>query len=494
MWRILAGLAALMLWATPARADWYRAESPNFVVYGEMTQSTIRARIQMLEEFDAFLRLLTGTTAPPSPNKFHVYVVRGLMEMQVIAPVGVGVGGFYRATPEAIIAVADEYTNWRGIENDVLLHEYAHHFMMQYHPAPYPSWYVEGFADYVSTANITPRRIEYGNYSPIRASWLTSATDWVPYERILFGDLKRVNLGEYYAQSWLLTHYIMANQARREAFVAYVQALSRGEESRTAFAAAFHMTPAQIDVAMRQYTRRITFHRLERSAPPPPPPVALMRIANPELNPPVVEAALLLGVRESEQGRLLARARRLGGDDDYARRVQARAEIVYGDSAVADRLLDPLLAAAPQNADLLYLKGLRHLLAARRDPAARTAQYRLAGTFFARAIRADPNHWQALFRYAETMPSDRLLTDNGQNIMLLAATLAPQVTEIRLAAAHLLLLRGKFTETEALLLPMSDTVHDPDRASRAAEFLRLARARERPADTTVFKIEDVAAR
>ena len=35
---------------------------------------------------------------------------------------------------------------------------------------------------------------------------------------------------------------------------------------------------------------------------------------------------------------------------------------------VADRLLDRLLADSPRDAELLYLKGLRHLVAGRRSP------------------------------------------------------------------------------------------------------------------------------
>jgi hypothetical protein len=487
MLRRLLPLFALLLAASPARAEWYRAESPNFVVYGEMAQGGLRERVQLLEQFDAFLRLLTGTTAPPSPNKFQVYLVHGLGELQIVIPGVTAVSGVYRATPEAIIAVADENSNGGANEDDTLLHEYAHHFMSQYHPAPYPSWYVEGFAEYVATADIAPRRIYYGNYNANRASWLNGDSDWVPYENILYGRLRRVSGSEYYAQSWLLTHYVMAEPGRRAAMGRYVQALARGDDPRTAFPAAFGMTPAELDRTMRNYVRRITFHRIERDAPPPPAPVTMVRLASQGLNPPLIEAALLMGVPQRVRETLLARARRLG-DDDYGRRVQARAEIVYGELASADRLLDPMLAAAPGDTGLLYLKGLRHLVAARREPLARGAQYRLAGRHFARVINADPNHWQALFRYAETLPAERLLTDNGQNILLLAVSLAPQVDEIRMAAAHLLLLRGRFAEAEGLLLPLSDTVHDPARSTRAAEFLRLARARQRPEDEVIFKI------
>jgi tetratricopeptide (TPR) repeat protein len=491
MSRILTALlVALLLGASPARAEWWRAESPNFIVFGEMPQERLRARAALLEEFDTFLRLLTGTTEPPAANKLRVYIAAGTPELMLVAPVGPGVGGFYRANGEGVAIVVDDDTNWRGNEDDTLLHEYAHHFMMQYHPAPYPAWYVEGFADYVMTARITPRRIEFGNYSLIRASWLTGSSDWISYDDILFGNLKRISAGPFYAQSWLLVHYIMADEGRRAAFIRYIQALSRGEEARAAFTTAFRTSTAELQRTLRDYSRRITYRRIERAGPQAAPQIEMTRLDRRGLNPPLLEAALLLGTAETHNRRLiLAQSRRLRRSTDaYNQRLRARAEILLGDQAAADALLDQLLAESPADPELLYLKGLRHLTAARRNASIRAAEYRLAGGYFARAIRADPNYWQALFHYAETLSPEALQTENSRNILLLASQLAPQVIEIRLAAAHVLLLRGEFERAETLLLPVTPTIHTPDGADRAVALLRLARTRQRPDDPVVFKI------
>ncbi|HYN45680.1 MAG TPA: hypothetical protein VES64_03210, partial [Allosphingosinicella sp.] len=405
MWRKSIGiLGLLVLSAAPAKADWYRGESPNFIVYSETTRARLRDRILLLEAFDRLLRGLTATTAPPSPNKLRVYLAHGIGALQYVAPVGQNVGGFYRASPDGAIAIADEYQNWRSNEDDTLLHEYTHHFMQQYHPAPYPTWYAEGFADYLMSANITPERIEYGNYNPIRASWLVSRRGWIPYEQILFGNPRRLSAGRFYSQSWLLVHYIMANEARRAAFVRYIQAVTRGDDARAAFTASFGMGATDVDRILHEYARRITFHRITRSGTDPAPPIRIERLEQAGLDTPLIEAALTIGVRAANRRAVLNDARRAGrGDDAFGKRLQARAEILYGDVAVADRLLDELLAAAPTDAELLYLKGLRHLVAGRRDAAARRAEYRLAQGFFGRAHRADPNHYPTLFRYAEAL-------------------------------------------------------------------------------------------
>ena len=492
--RLMAFVLLCLLSAAPAHADWLRAESPNFVVYGEMTGARLRERVVLLEEFDAFLRTLTGTTAPTGPNKLRVYLVHGADELNAVWPMGYGVGGVYRASPEGVFAVVDENSGWRGNENDTLLHEYAHHFMMQYHPAAYPPWYVEGFADFVMTARIRPEFYEFGDTNPIRTSWLTRGASWTPYGDILFGDLRRVGAGPFYAQSWLLVHYIMADEARRAALVRYVQALGRGDEPRDAFTAAFGMDSETVDRTMRQYARRIPSHRIDRRGAPTAPSITVERLEAAGVNPPLIEAALMLDLPRSHARTVLGRARRAGdGEDPFGRRLQAKAEILLGDLTVADRLLDTLLAASPDHAELLYLKGLRHLVAGRRDPATRASEFRTAQRFFVRAFRADPNHVASLFRFAEAISiTDQFLTDNTQNVLLLASSLAPQVQEIRLATAHMLLLRSQFEQAEALLLPLTGDMHRPDAGGTAAEMLRLARARERPGDTIVFKLPEPA--
>lgn len=485
---LAAFLLGGLLNAAPARAEWLRAEGPHFIVYGELTQARLRDRLVLLEEFDAFLRHLTGTTAPPSPHKLKVYLVHGGFELSAVFPVGRGIGGFYRASPDGIFAVADENQNWRGNENDTLLHEYAHHFMLQYHPAAYPSWYVEGFADFVATAIIRPDYVEFGNISPIRGSWLTGSSSWVSYEDILFGDLRRVPAGPFYAQSWLLVHYIMSDEARRVAFANYIERLVHNEKPRSAFTAAFGMDAAALDGEMHRYARRLPVHRMDRSFQTAP-AISVERLSSAGIDPPLIEAALILDLPRDHAQRVLDRARRAGHDENpFGRRLQARAEIQFGNLDVADRLLDELLAASPGDADLLYLKGLRHLVAGRRDANIRASEYRIAQTYFARAFRADPNHYPSLFRTAEALSiGDQFLSENTQNILMLATSLAPQVSEIRLATVHFLLLRERFEEAEALLLPLSANFHEADAGALAAEYLQLARARTRPTDTAVFK-------
>lgn len=483
-WRALVALTALaFLGAAPAQAEWRRAESPNFVVYGTASESRLRERILLLEDFDRLLRFMTSVTAPPAPNKLHVYIVDGSEDLQRLRPVGPHIAGFYTASPHGIAAFVDSEA--AAGDNEVLFHEYAHHFMMQYAPRAYPAWYVEGFAEYFMTAEFGRNRIDIGKYSPGRAYSIVQG-NWLPIERVLSGQptgLTREGMSAFYAQSWLMVHYFYSTPERQASLQRYLAAVQSGDQG-AALERTTGLSPETLNEELRNYIRRrrIQFRRMERDAAEAPPPVtvtALPRSANDLI---VYEAALRIGIEEPNQAAYLQQIRTAAArhaEDPYARRVLAHAELLHGDPAAADRLLDPLLAAAPGDAELMYLKGLRHLIAAEQGEDWET-EARIARSWFTRAHRVDENHFQTLYRFAQSMRRERdYVSENTSNVLVLAHQLAPQVAEIRMNAAMLLIARGQTADAERLLRPLADDPHDAALA-RAAQQL-IERARSRPA-------------
>lgn len=467
MLRYLAGLAMLlMLAATPAQAEWRRAESPHFIVYSESDEARLREQIVLLEDFHGLLLALTGARDPEAFAKVELYVVRGRTQMRQIRPVGGDVGGFYTAEPGGIIAVVDQSQreDWMS-NNQVLLHEYAHHFMLQNFPAAYPGWYVEGFAEYLMTAQLSEDSIEWGRYNEIRASWLADVSGWLPLDRVLFSDPSRLNgdeVAKYYAQSWLLVHYLFREPDRRRQLAAYLSAVVRGEAPRTAFTTAFGTTSSDVQRELSRYAHQgITYSRGRRASARQPisPVITVMPASADDLL--IARAAMTRG-SYGEAADLLNRVRRAATryNDPFARRVLAMAETYYGDGAVADRLLDALLQETPNDAELLYLKGVRHLRAGHYDAANRAAHYRRAQPFFVRAHRADERHYPTLYRYAESLSLEpNFLSENTTNVLLLANQIAPQVQDITLSVANLLLRRGEFTQAQALLAPLAANPH-----------------------------------
>jgi hypothetical protein len=486
-----AGFVLLCSMAVQARAEWIRAESDNFVVFSESRENRVREQVAQLEDFDRLLRMLSGTATPPSPSKLNVYFVRGRDALDAVRPVPNGVAGFYTASPEGVLAVVDETTNTGENNNDILFHEYAHHFMLQYHPAAYPPWYVEGFAEYVMTARIFPDRMEFGHYNRGRAYALSDRQNWLAWDRLLFpaenARMTGEEVGRFYAQSWLLVHYLVRDEDRRQSLRNYFSALGRGEEPRAAFAAAFGgISLADLNRALHRYPEEMTFTRGSRAAAAARPNVAITRLPPSANDLLLARAALRAGVPEALRAPLLARIRRHAArhGDPFAQRVLAHAEVLYGDPAAAEPVLDALLQAAPNDGELLYLRGLRHLSAAWADEARRAEEMRRAQSWFVRAHRADENHFPSLYRYAQSLSLDRrFVSENTQNVLLLAAHLAPQVPEIRLAAARMLLRRDQFDRAEEVLAPLAFSAHRSGRTTEAGRLLDLARRRQRLGET-----------
>jgi hypothetical protein len=479
-WRALAAFLLAMALASPASAEWRRAESANFVLYSQSGEAKLREQAALLEDYNLFLRALTGVTEPDAPNKLNVYIVKSAAQLRSIHDMPAGIAGVYIASSAGIAAVVDESAPGEG--QQTLLHEVAHHFMKQYRPLPYPAWYVEGFAEYASTVSFKKDAIEYGRPSVDRAYSLVEGK-WLPLDRILFGEVPTdlESMSAFYAQSWLLSHYLLRSAEMRPRFAAYLAAAARGEEPRKAFATAFPMPVADLERELRAYSKRpMSYTRFKRASGTVPPAVAITRL------PPSADDLLLLRatmeVGPEDEAALLARVRTAAAkhDDPFARRALAQAEALHGDPAKADALLGPLLAADPDDAELLYFKGMRHLRVAR-GAADGEAEYRLARASFVRAHKADPNHWQTLLRYAEALRADEsFVSDNTINILLLASQLAPQTQEGTMNAAQLLIARKRWEEAELLLLPLTGDPHDRRLANAARGLLETARARGRP--------------
>lgn len=487
---LLALIPALLVVAgAPARAEWLRAESPNFVVFSRGSETTLRAQVTELEDFDGVLRALTGA-AERSPNKLQVYIVRGRRQMRTVGEVGNSVAGFYDATTNGILAVIDEEASGGDGRTETLLHEYAHHFMLQYFPAAYPDWYVEGFAEYLGPTRFTESSIEIGWPNYARVSWLEDFGSWISIDRLMF-DGAALRGSRFYALSWLTVHYLLRDPERSRQLRAYLVAIGRGVPPRTAFPQAFHTTPDGMQQALRDYTgRTITYSRMPRPSASSPPVITVTRMPASADRLLLDQAAMRSGLIDNPE-LLIRRVRRNaeGLDDPFARRVLAEAEALHGDGAAADRLLATLLERAPRDAELLYLQGMRYLAAGRRDEGRRAALFAQAQPWFVRAHRADGNHYQTLFRYAESLSAGPdFISENTSNILLLAHQTAPQVDAISYAAAIVLMRRGEYADAEALLTRLAAGHHGEQFAETLRGLLAKARAHDNRDLPDAFRI------
>lgn len=466
----LALLAAAVAFAPAARAQdghWLRLESPGFVIYSNGSEQRAYAAVSDLEVFDGLLRRFTRAPATRSPIKLDVYLLTN-DQFRDTFHMGGGIVGFYRATPDQIGAFAI-YSSGTGLDGeDVLFHEYAHHFMYQYFSNAYPAWYVEGFAEFVMTAVLGTERITLGRSEAGRLYSLEHG-NWLPMERLISVLPNRLSADDaemYYAQAWLFTHYIVLTNKDAQ-FQAYIRAMRLGQPPEEALQTGFGMTPTQMQAALRAYLRSspnaIALTRPAAAEHGEIQESHLPQSADDLLLP---QARLLQGVRDSEEQPLLQQVRQLAGarpNDRFATLTLARAEITIGSRDAGRALLAPFLAANPNDVEGLYLMGLSYLRDG--DDAqgeARTQLLSQARRYFGRGYRQDGNNVPTLYRYTETyngvMMNDATY-DNYLNVMLLAHQLAPQVQEISINTASALMTKGRNAEAIPILRALAYDPH-----------------------------------
>jgi hypothetical protein len=454
---------------------WTKAETRHFVVYGNGDAFALRKAAENLEAFDDLFWTLYGLESPSEPEaKLKVFVVSGgVADLRRVAPkIASGVAGFYSASPAETFAVV-----LRAEDQTILQHEYVHHLMLRHFPSTYPAWFVEGYAEYLMTAEIHDRSADVGKPDERRQYSLTNEK-WLPWNEVLSSRVADVSGGKafvFYAQAWLLAHYFYSDPARTPQLQAYITAIANGEKSADAMTKATGLSPQAFERALRFYYAGASRYReLDRSKRPKPEVVVTTLPASAELM--LEDLDVRTGVPDDVKAGVLAeiraKAARYPGDA-FAELALARAEIVLGDPKVGAAILKKRLAANPKDVEALALEADRLVAAGDADPAHRQSDYDQAGVLLAQAFQLDPTRYQTLFAFAHTRSLDpKYPSDNALQALLISFKQAPQVADIRLEAARALILRGKKPEAIALLTPLANSPHGGAGADAARALLK----------------------
>lgn len=480
---MVAALGMLLLVPAAAQAKWLRAESPRFNVYSDGDERTLRDYAVKLEDFDTLLRVFYGLDPAGMPGrKLDIYLVGNSEQLRRVSPsASDSLAGFYTASSNNILAIA---IRERGDPDadDTIFHEYAHHFMMQNLVGAYPGWLIEGFAEYYMTARLTPTMFEIGNLNKGRAYTLMNG-DWTPTTVVLTkrsGELKGEQVFGYYAQAWIMTHYMLADPVRKKQLFAYARALGAGKESVAAWTEATGESIAEFDAKLQKYFRGrsgILSTRFKRIAYNP----ASVTMS---ILPPAADDLLLEGLRVSlgrapdKDPEFLAKIRTRAAKypaDPLAQTILAQTELEVGDKAAGMAILDRMMAADPQAAEALRLKAIAILEAAddEDDDERRRALYNEAGRLLVRANKAQPDEYRTLYAYARSRRFERgWPSDNVVEVLMTSTMLAPQVDEIRVETARALIVRKQYDDAVPLLTPVANDPHGGGASEVARTLLR----------------------
>jgi hypothetical protein len=487
---LLTALAFVAL-AGPAQARWLRAESPKFIVYSDGDEMRLREQVEQLEVFDVMLRQWHSMPIDGlPPRKLEIYLVADKAGLQRMWPgVSDHIAGMYSPSIGDISAIAirdareasHKSKNAEDWSESTLFHEYTHHFMLQYFPAAFPTWLIEGYAEFFGTATVQGQTVEIGKFSSGRTYELTS-TPWLPMEVVLGKRLDQIpdkQWGMFYAQSWLLTHYLKSDPVRAKQMLAYMVDIGKGADPVAAMQKATGQDIPTLTRNLHTYLmgglKYGSYGRKGAVAPP-----ITVTVLPPSADVMLLEAEHMRhGVARDQRETMLKtirdKAAGLSGDR-IADLALARAEMQLGDRKIASAIVDRRLAADPNDVEALELAARVRLADGdeENDYTKMRTRYQEAQPFLGRAFKLDPNRYQTLYTYVrsrQVLDKD-YPSDNTLEAILAALEYAPQVAEIRFEATRAMMQRKRWREAAAIIAPLANDPHAAEAAVHARDLLQ----------------------
>ena len=252
------GARAKELWEQP----WVEVRTPHFVFVSALSEPRTVALARDLENFRSAIVIVTNIRRIEARIPTTVYVLPHAVEELGFKN---HITGYFAPRMRANYAAVIPATN---ALDDVLKHEYVHFLVHNRDSLAYPHWFDEGFAEVLQTLTVAGNVVEFGQPNQVRADWLRN-TPWMGFGKILeTRDVFALHGSEqamYYAQSWLLVHYLINGRPDRRFEVdngAFLKLVEAGTAPAAAFEQAFGLSISQLNVAVRAYAPKLKYMRI----------------------------------------------------------------------------------------------------------------------------------------------------------------------------------------------------------------------------------------
>ncbi len=402
-------------------SQWFRAESPHFIVYSDTREEDVAPLLDNLEKLDRLLRAYTQPAGAPVPraSKLTLYYhasPSGLRAFPGSVPVDAiglynscadGVQGF-GVHLERITALDDEQLEKAPLNDSLtyVFEAYARHFLSRHTDIRAPAWFVDGFAQYFSSVRFSTQQTAVGRVPRDVAGYLrflgSGRRYHLEWEDVLAHRLANAHghggeAGarlEFQAKSWLLTHYALSSDDNRKRLSRYLRLVGDGASPIAAFERAFGLTIADLGPLMWRYGQRGL--QVVRGAPQPVPaaPVSFHALTRGSGEFVLADAALRSCPDRRAGEALLKEVSALSArfpDDRLGQLAWSRAQIDWGDPQAALARLEAALRDDDTDVEARYLAGRAQLsLAGRAEGEARQVHLQAARQHLQRARALNP--------------------------------------------------------------------------------------------------------
>lgn len=492
------GLIAVVMMAGmtgTAEAKWLRADTESFIIYSESGEKPLREFAANLQRFDTTLRLVFNVAQKGEESRLPIYL---LPSRDDVARLATGsrsapVSGFYRQDRDGSFALSHRQSGGTlpgtSAAQQVLFHEYSHHFMKRHLRVAFPGWFIEGFAEYYSTVDFDKEgRAMIGQPAHRRGYGLLMLPK-MPAERVLLeppGAMRsRGQTDVYYGRAWLLTHMLFHDPARANQVNAYTNAINAGTEPRKAATDAFGDL-AQLDKDLNRYVEGRLSYRTTRDPVPVSTAIKITPLSAHE------DAVMMLRLERlnvrgdkprltNVRDALRALAAKLPTNPDvHYELAAAEWDIDPGvrDLSAMRAALDKVLAAKPEHVRANVLLGQLQLYELRQKGETDPAAWRAARRPIQIANRADPNDPIPLHAYFQSFLTERTRpSDMAIKGLERAFVLTPENLNLRSAYAVSLAHLGRFEPAINLAKTVAFDPHDNGRGDALLKRIETMRDR-----------------
>lgn len=458
---------ASLLAATAAHAEWYEATSKHFTVYSEDSPERVKAFTEKLERFNIAIRVLRNGKEVDrgTASRVTVFQVASINDIEKLS--GPNVAGFYRPQASGSVAFVPRKAGGSGGQFEispqrVLLHEYSHHVMFNDWPeAAFPKWYVEGYAEFNSTAILKDDGSVIFGAPPIDRGYGTTMVNAMPASIMLKldpGKMSDVSTYALYSRGWLLTHYLTFDANRRKQLAKYIGDLNAGVPASEA--ARVFGSPDALDGKLNAYVRSPNFQSIQLDADKLPigeVKVRKLTAAETAIMPARLRSTAGVSAKTAPQVLAIARAAAAPyPNDPFVQNELAEAEYDAKNYAASEDAAARALAADPKSVHAALYRGMA-LEAIATDAKSKDAgQWGAVRRWYLAANKIDPENPEALIRFYASYDAQGIeATKNAADGLLYAYALAPFSTEARISAGRVYLQRGDAAKAKQALLPVT---------------------------------------
>jgi tetratricopeptide (TPR) repeat protein len=249
--------------------QWFETRTAHFNIYSCGAPQEVNKVAGQLEEFCEAFSLLAGSQAVASPP-IVVMAFPNHESMKPFLPLYQGqpenlAGFFQHGNDENLIVLSLPEAGAASMDMAVVFHEYTH-LLFRSNDRIWPIWLKEGMAEVYSTFATT-------GYSALIAQPIDHHLQLLAHEPLMpLAELfavthdspqynERERQGILYAESWLLTHFLMAgdNANYRSRFRNFTPLLQEGQTPVQAFTNALQTTLPAVESELRRYLARGLF-------------------------------------------------------------------------------------------------------------------------------------------------------------------------------------------------------------------------------------------